>query len=354
MESLTLNVKSKEYILKEENREFKIKIILSSDITIEANELDKIKSTFYSNIFSLDSLIKLSRGFKICEDIKEAYDIIEEILEKQKASINYSNENELSLNIKVDLPGGKIQEVNLILNKKEMNKDILIEELVKKVNKLEEENRTLKKDINEIKEKLNLFEKYFIQDIESKKKKEEFGIDSKIITKKEDLEFITKRLINNDENLKNKSINYNLIYRGTRDGDNLINFHSRVDNKRSHLSIIETNNGSKFGVFIEKPLKQIGSTLKDNKAFIFSLNLKKIYNADSQTDTLHDNIYYIIDLYAQPFRIVENYLTNDESYVETKVNANCSFIGFEKDFELNNGEQNFKVKELETFVIEFK
>ena len=166
MESLSLNVKSKEYILKEENREFKIKIIFSSDITIEANELDKFKSIFYSNIFSLDSLIKLSRGFKICEDINEAYDIIEEILEKQKASINHSNENELSLNIKVDLPGGKIQDVNLFLNKKEINKDILIEELVKKVNQLEEENRTLKKDINEIKEKLNLFEKYLIQYLE--------------------------------------------------------------------------------------------------------------------------------------------------------------------------------------------
>ena len=94
------------------------------------------------------------------------------------------------------------------MNKKEINKDILIEELVKKVNQLEEENRTLKKDINEIKEKLNLFEKYFIQDIESKKMKEEFGINSKIVTEKEDLEFIAKRLINNDENLKNKSINY--------------------------------------------------------------------------------------------------------------------------------------------------
>ena len=38
--------------------------------------------------------------------------------------------------------------------------------------------------------------------------KEEFWIDSKIVTEKEDLEFIAKRLINNDENLKNKSINY--------------------------------------------------------------------------------------------------------------------------------------------------
>ena len=101
-------------------------------------------------------------------------------------------------------------------------------------------------------------------------------------------------------------------------------------------------------------MKQIGSTLKDNKAFIFSLNHKKIYNAKSETNTLHDNIYYIIDLYAQPFRIVENYLTNNKSYVETKNNANYSFIGFQKDFELNNGKKYFQVKELETFVIEFK
>ena len=33
---------------------------------------------------------------------------------------------------------------------------------------------------------------------------EEFGLDSKIIKQKEDLEFLTKRLINNDKNLKQK------------------------------------------------------------------------------------------------------------------------------------------------------
>ena len=131
--------------------------------------------------------MKLSRGFKICEDINEAFDIIEQIFENQKANIKYNNENEVLLIIKVDLPGGKVQDVNLPLNKKEMNKELLIDELISKVNKLEEENKSLKKDLNEVKEKLNLFEKYFEEEIQNKKMIEEIGLDSKIIDKKEDL-----------------------------------------------------------------------------------------------------------------------------------------------------------------------
>ena len=108
MEPPTPNIKSKEYTLKTESRTFQIKLYLSSDITIEANELDKVKGIFYSNTISLDALVKLSRGFKICEDIKEAYDIMVQILENEKASINNISENEISLIIKVDLPGGKV------------------------------------------------------------------------------------------------------------------------------------------------------------------------------------------------------------------------------------------------------
>ena len=390
MEPPTPNIKSKEYTLKTENRTFQIKLYLSSDITIEANELDKVKGIFYSGKFSLDELVKFSKGFKICEDIKEAYDAIVQIFENKKALINDIKDNEISIIIKVDLLGGKVQDVTLTLNKKKMNDNAIIEELVKKVNQLEEENKSfkkdminkmnqleeenkslkkdmnnnvnqleeenksLKKDIKDIKEKFNLFEKYFADEIKYKKMIEEFGIDSKIIKQKEDLEFLTKRLINNDENLKQKKINYNLIYRATRDGDDLNNFHSRVDNKRSHLSIIETNKGLKFGVFIEQPLKGTGNGIIDNKSFVFSLNLKKIYNAKYGAKNFIDASGYLIDLYCQPIRIVKNCLSNNESYTCSKSNADNSYTGFEKDYELNNNEQYFQVKEMETFLIEFK
>ena len=62
-----------------------------------------------------------------------------------------------------------MQEVSLTLNKKEKNKNELIEELITKVNQLEKKNKTLKKGINEIKEKLNLFERYFPMKSNAKK-----------------------------------------------------------------------------------------------------------------------------------------------------------------------------------------
>ena len=348
----TIANKSKEYTLISEAKSFKIKISLSSNIIIEVNELEKIKGIFYSNTFSLEALVKLSKGFKICEDINEAYDIIEQIFENKKSTIKYLNENELLLIIKVDLPGGKIQEVNLTLNKKEMNKNLLIEELILKVNQLEEENKNLKKDINEMKEKLNRFEKYFAEEIEEKKIYEEIGIESKIFKNKDEIKFITNRLVNNDEILR-KKINYNLIYRATRDGDTSTNFHNKVDNKNSLLSIIETNKGLKFGVFTEQPYKKTGSSIKDNKVFIYSLNLKKIYNSKEGFYTNNDYSNYLINLYNQPICICDNCLSNKSSCTCSKSNADTSFLGFEKDYELNNNEQYFQVKELETFQITF-
>ena len=343
--------RSKEYTLNSEAKTFKIRINLSSKITMEANELDKIKGVFYSNIFSLEALVQLSRGFKICEDINEAFDTIVQIFENKKADIKYSNENEVPLIIKVFLPGGKVQEVNLTLYKKVMDKDLLIDELIVKVNKLEEENKTLKKDMNNIKERLNLFEKYFEEEIKYKKFIEELGMDTKIIDKKEDLQFIYNRLVNNDENLKQKKIKYNLLYRATRDGDNSTSFHNRVDNKKSLLSIIKTNKGMKFGFYMEQPFQKSGNSIIDNKSFIYSLNLKKIYNAKEGAFSFNDCDF--INLYYQPIYIIENCLTNNKSYTCSKSNANNSFYGFEKDYELNNGEQYFTIQEIETFQISF-
>ena len=270
---------------------------------------------------------------------------------------------EVLLIIKVDLPGGKVQEVNLTLYKKEMNKDLLIDELIVKVNKLEEENKTLKKDMNDIKERLNLFEskqklfeKYFAEEIQIKKIYEEFkeiGMDSKIIDKKEDLQFIYNRLVNNDKNLRQKKIKYNLLYRATRDGDSSTSFHKRVDNKKSLLSIIKNNRGMKFGFYMEQPFKNTRKWEKDNKSFIYSLNLKKIYNVKEGADSFYDDIGYIIDLNNNQISISNYFLSNNNSRTCTKSDAEKSFYGFEKDYELNNGERQFTVQEMETFQISF-
>lgn len=343
--------KTKEYEIESENKKYSVKIKLSSNIEIEIHELDKIQGSFYINEFSLDALVKISRGFRICENISEAYDILEAIFEAKKSIIKRKEDNSIILIIEVSLPGGKIQNAEMFLNKKEINKNILIEELVKKVNILEEENKKLKEEINEIKEWKKKIEKLFKDEINCKERFEKLYVDSRIIDNMNDLNLIINRLTNNDMNLKQK-INLNLLYRATRDGDKFNDFHSRVDNKNSTLTIIKTSLNCKFGVFLDIPIKQTGSSIVDDKSFIFSFNLKKIYNKKSGTYTLNDykeNSGLLFDLSDRPISIYVNCLSNKSSCTS----ANCSYLGFERDYELNNNQQYFTVSEMETFQISF-
>jgi hypothetical protein len=109
----------------------------------------------------------------------------------------------------------------------------------------------------------------------------------------------------------------------------------------------------KFGFYMEQPYQKKKNTLMTNKCFVYSLNLKKIYNTKENTYCLNDGTGYIINLYYQPIWLSEKCLNNDKSYTCTKSNADNSYYGFEKDYELNNGEQNFTVQEIETFQILF-
>ena len=198
-------------------------------------------------------------------------------------------------------------------------------------------------------------EKLFKDDIEEKEKEKEIGIKSKIIESSTDLDFIKNRLINNDQNLKQKNINFNLLYRATRDGDNFNDFHSRVDNKNSTLTIIKTSLGLKFGVFLEIPFRQLGGNVKDDKSFVFSLDLKKIYNSNKKgqynLNDINSSNGTLINLYYQPILITINCLSNNKSYTEKSDNANKSYSNFERDYELNNNQQYFTVEEMETFQI---
>ena len=368
--------KSKEYKLIIDNKTFLIKLTLSSDILFEINELEKIMAVFYSKSFSLEDLIQLSRGFRVCENIGDAFDILDEILEGKKAKIKNINENSITLIINVSLPGGRLQEVELDLNKKEMDKNTLIDNLVKKVNKLEEENaeiknkleevntqlntkvnkleeenKALKNEIKEINEKQKKFEILFEDEIKYKQIIQNIGLDSKIIKNKDEIKFLLDRLKINFPN-QNK-INFKLLYRATKDGDNNISFHNKVDNKNSTLSIIETSKGLKFGVFLEIPFKGTESGVQDDNCFIFRLDLRKIYNGKKGVNKLNDQKQYVLNLYNQPIYMENNFLTNNSSYTCSKSDADNRFLGFSSDYELNNNEQYFTVKEMETFQICF-
>ena len=333
--------KEKELILESENKQYNLKLYILSDIYLEIKEKEKITNEIYVGNFSLKNLTELSKAFRFCDSLDEAFDTIVSICESKKIILNKNND-EMVMILKADLPNGKTEEAKLILRKKEVKKDILIEELVKRINLLEEKNKNLENEMNEFK---NLFK----DEIKQKKKLKETKFDSKIIENKEDVNFIIDKIIKEYPNTNIDTFQSTLLYRATIDGDNQNSFYYKVEGKRKTLSFIKTKKGIRFGCYLDIAFKKNKGEFKDNKSFVFSIERKKIYN--NTGDYQINNGLDVIDLYNQPIRVVDNFLSNNYSYTNLKDKI-TSFSGFEKDYELNNYEQYFTVEELEVFQID--
>ena len=329
--------KEKELILESENKQYNLKLYILSDIYLEIKEKEKITNEIYVGNFSLKNLTELSKAFRFCDSLDEAFDTIVSICESKKIILNKNND-EMVMILKADLPNGKTEEAKLILRKKEVKKDVLIEELVKRINLLEEKNKNLENEMNE-------FKILFKDEIKLKKKLKEIKFDSKII--EGDVSFILDKIIKEYPITNIDTFQSTLLYRATRDGDNQNSFYNKVEGKRKTLSFIKTKKGIRFGCYLDIAFKKNRTSEKDNKSFVFSIDTKKIYN--NTGDYQINNGYDVINLYDQPIKVVDNFLSNNNSYT-CKTTAR-SFSGFEKDYELNNYEEHFTVEELEVFQI---
>ena len=107
--------------------------------------------------------------------------------------------------------------------------------------------------------------------------KENIIIDNKIITQKEQINFIEKSILRS-EMLKDKKITFNLIYQASRDGDSKQNFYDKCNGIAHVLLILRTDKSFIFGGYTDLAFifHSFGSTVyQDNNAFVFSMDKKK-------------------------------------------------------------------------------
>ena len=127
----------------------------NSQIQILAYNIDKLDGIKYELLLSLNEIYKLSDIFRSFTDIKDFYEAMIQLIEKDKYKIQY-NENNVILSLIVTDIFNKRNEIELILEKKndELKYDeyiyILSEEIKKlrcqlnSINKLKEENQKIK------------------------------------------------------------------------------------------------------------------------------------------------------------------------------------------------------------------
>jgi len=324
-------------------KEQEINIELNAEMNNDNNYTNNIK------INQLENEIKELKNDKniLLKKINE----LENKIDNQNKEID-NLENTIFVKIK-NLENKIYEKINNIENKVNQNNKIeRINNIEKELKEQKDKTQKIIKWKNEYNTQLQQIQKIKINNITLNK------IDSLIINKYEELEFLENRLKYNNI-LKDKNIIFKLLYRSSRDGSNTQTFHNKCDNIMGTLSIIKTTKGMRFGGYTEQYWNggSKGTYKKDDKniCFCFSLDLFKIYNFN---DNSNSSIYCYYDwgpsFYSNESNIF--YVCNNNgsligyTYYQTKHN---SFGKFDYDYEINNCQSNFSVVELEVFQILF-
>lgn len=224
------------------------------------------------------------------------------------------------------------------------------------VKNLENEIKTLKNENVNLIRRIDILEKIFLKE----NKEINFDYVSNIISKEIQLNFVLKQIYVNNNIQSNKKCNLNLIYRATRDGDNVEAYHKKTNYVPDTLTLIRTKEGFIFGGFthIQIPNSSYGINYDDDKAFVFSLDYNKIYLPQKGHCSKHSNdrcgpIFGNNEHCEYPIIIYGNNFFNNSGHCTCTIN-NCFYDNFSFDYELNKGKKNFEVNEIEVYKVNFE
>ena len=333
-----------EFIVQFNDTKFMVLLYLKENIQITLMEIEVISSTYYYIELTLETLCKYNKIFKQYDTLKDAYDCIKKLFEKEKIKI-YNTDNNFSLGFIMNSASCDNEEVIFKLSEKKMNKDEINEKvrietniLTNKVKTLEEENKELKNKINEYDIRLGYLEL-----------KAEY-IDTKILTKKSQLIPIINEL---EEKYKKKNIKFDNKYRASKDGNKYDNLHTILQSKnfQNLLLLFHTTKDLKFGIFLYEKIKtnsqnsyqynynynyNYNHNYENNKSiepktFIFSINNNKIYDIEKSDKIICFN----------------NKCSNDDSRKECLINfCNNNLLNNEKNMDYINKLENITNDEM--------
>ena len=256
-----------------------------------SNPNDLIGKNFILKM-GLEDFYESNTIFKFYTNIDEIYTSILNILTDNKYKITFEN-SEILLILEFPFPGNKIIDINFVLAESKINKDELINNIYSLLNKLLEENQTIKNDIKNLYNKQELMQEeinkknYEIQNLQNelnclKNGNSEIYIDNVNHLDFQDFDKSTI-LKSNDEKYTlytwisqvGTIYQIKLLYRASKDCGNKI-FFKKCSDKGPTVSIIKSLKGRRFGGFIKESWKNINKKdvlfIKDDNAFLFSLD----------------------------------------------------------------------------------
>ena len=307
----------------------------------------------YINISSLNSLKKSNFWFNQFSSLEKLIKILKNIMNSNKFKIKESKND-----IKVIYFCNPLDEEDIIyleLKKEEKSEKEIIKELLNTVKELKEKNEFLENKINNLeiiekenREKILVLEKQ-IKDTNKKLGEPNFinsenTLDSLIVLKKEDIKLLKEWIS------PNQKISFELIYRATRDGDTTKDFHRMCDNKAPMIFLFKTPKEYIFGGYTTTVLNNPDNKdfyLKDDKAFVFSLNSRAKYNTKDKNKSIaiYNNFLIIFGNGNNSIQIENNALAS-------KTNWSNPHGSYGDNLNLTES-MHYSIVEMEVYLVKF-
>ena len=318
------NSKKKELNIDKQN---KLKIIYNDKNILFNITQNAIPLKEYELLLSLEQLYNINRFFLNFDNIDEIVNCLINSLKEKKSNINF-NDNKCNIHILNQITN-KAFDLSLNLKENDINTRMgYLENII-----IEQNNK-----INVLEEKMKQFEQMF--DEYKKNKEQENFIPNSDILNYEEKELLIKWLPNKPRKLT-------LLMNSNIDGDTTKNFLNKCKDKCPTLSIIKTTNGYKFGGYTTQLWKE--GQIKDNEAFVFSLNKKKKYNIIKPETAVGFGIdsWWGFGIFDNAIVVLDKCTSSNDNWVGNKT------YNIQEEFELNGGNRNFTVKSFEVYFVDY-
>ena len=144
-----------------------------------------------------------------------------------------------------------------------------------------------------------------------------------------------------------KGVKFNLVYKAFDLDDKAETFHNKCDGLDMSLVLIETQKDIRFGGFTRKSLKGNCVKKNDNDAFVFNLETNKIYDVFPNEPAIGCYPKFGPVFFGCQIRIYNEFFKNGGTTCHKGLNYGTTI-----DYELNNGEQKYLIKDIEVYSLE--
>ena len=145
-----------------------------------------------------------------------------------------------------------------------------------------------------------------------------------------------------------KLISLKEVFKGSRDGDGASSFHSKCDDLNGSLILIKSEDEIIFGGFTKKNWNGDCIFKYDDDCFLFSFYPLKIYDIKKNKTAIYCNKNYGPCFGSITMAVKDNFFGNGGWCCSSFLS---NFENYETDYEINKGNNEFKIEEIEIYQI---